>query len=155
MQKSSTPQVPPVDVSQEWERALHAANERAAALTEQRQTEVEQAVRKKKKKKYHVYLSMHLCAQTAAIEKLRAELADRDERIALMQQTLDARPGDDATQKLLEQIHNERATVSRAVAQNRQLKEQQIELEDKIVVLVRSYHSFPSKRMSNTEQSKR
>lgn len=37
--------------------------------------------------------------------------------------------------ELSDKLQNEKATVSRAVAQNRELKEQLIELQDKIVVL--------------------
>jgi cell division septum initiation protein DivIVA len=63
--------------------------------------------------------------------KINREQTDRLEQII---QIHDQCSSD--SRSLLDQLQSEKATVSRAVSQNRELKEQLTELQDKLVTLV-------------------
>jgi DNA repair exonuclease SbcCD ATPase subunit len=73
-----------------------------------------------------------------------ADLADSKEQLRLYQDRVsrleeDIKLRDQCSsdaRSLLDQLQSEKATVSRAVAQNRELKEQLTELQDKFVALV-------------------
>lgn len=71
------------------------------------------------------------------MEEAKEQLRQSQERVTRLEEDIKLRDqcSSDA-RSLLDQLQSEKATVSRAVAQNRELKEQLTELQDKFVALV-------------------
>lgn len=65
------------------------------------------------------------------------QLGERERLVRQLDEQLNEKyQHDDSAKSLLEQLHNEKATVSRAVAQNIELKKQLVELQEKFVSMV-------------------
>lgn len=69
---------------------------------------------------------------------MNENLKDKDDKIRRFEEFVASNDKTNMNvQGLLEQLHNEKATSSRAVAQNLALKNQLVEIEDKFVAVVR------------------
>uniref|UniRef100_A0A0R3RGX6 GOLGA2L5 domain-containing protein n=1 Tax=Elaeophora elaphi TaxID=1147741 RepID=A0A0R3RGX6_9BILA len=93
---------------------------------------------------------------SSALNDEKLKLMKRTTELALVEESLSrARSIAEEQQKhteealsLSEQLQNEKATVSRAIAQNRELKEQLIELQDKLIMVTQESMERESGRLS-------
>jgi len=89
--------------------------------------------------------------------QLNAKLGERDEQIVeqnekielLDEQLAKFRENSSDQEKLLQSVHDEKTTLSRAIGQNKTLKEQLVELQDKIIVM-----SNENAKLTNEIQAK-
>uniref|UniRef100_F1KU05 Golgin subfamily A member 2 n=2 Tax=Ascaris TaxID=6251 RepID=F1KU05_ASCSU len=85
----------------------------------------------------------HISRITEELQNMESELSTKVSMLAKAEESLvrahreakERAQFNEDVRSLSEQLQNEKATVSRAVAQNRELKDQLIELQDKLVVL--------------------
>lgn len=94
-------------------------------------------------------LSSALDDEKSKLIKKTAELAMVEESLSRVRSIAeDQQKHTEGALSLSEQLQNEKATVSRAIAQNRELKEQLIELQDKLVMVTQESMERESGRLS-------
>lgn len=82
--------------------------------------------------------------------QLNTQIAERDEHIELLEeQIVKLRENSTDHGKLLDSMHEDKTTLSRAMAQNKTLKEQLIELQDKLITM-----SNDNAKLTNEIQAK-
>uniref|UniRef100_A0A1I8EPI9 Golgin subfamily A conserved domain-containing protein n=1 Tax=Wuchereria bancrofti TaxID=6293 RepID=A0A1I8EPI9_WUCBA len=94
-------------------------------------------------------LSSALDDKKSKLMKKTAELAMVEESLSRVRSIAeDQQKHTEEALSLSEQLQNEKATVSRAIAQNRELKEQLIELQDKLIMVTQESMERESGRLS-------
>uniref|UniRef100_A0A914XFB8 Golgin subfamily A conserved domain-containing protein n=1 Tax=Plectus sambesii TaxID=2011161 RepID=A0A914XFB8_9BILA len=123
------------DIDSEPDAGVREAMQHVA-LVEARQQLADQTERLSQLEISNHQYSEELLKKSADLEDAKEQLQQCKERLVRLEDDLKLRDqiSSDA-RSLLDQLQSEKATVSRAVAQNRELKEQLTELQDKFVAL--------------------